>query len=160
MQIARFRQPALSALAVLLLSGASVAFAGSPTGSDRAAPARVEAIEPAGADTDTETFQEGDQTTPDEATEATGAESEGAADAAAQHADCLKVGINDTTTPNVEYDDQTGACSLDTADTDEATGAESEATGAEAAGTEADGPGGHADDPNDADADHEFDGEE
>ena len=39
---------------------------------------------------------------------------EGAADAAAQHADCLKVGIDDSVTPNVQYDDQTGACSLDT----------------------------------------------
>ncbi|MBI3647877.1 MAG: hypothetical protein HY240_03855 [Actinobacteria bacterium] len=43
-----------------------------------------------------------------------GTETEGAADAAAQHADCLKVGIDDTVTPNVQYDDQTGACSLDT----------------------------------------------
>ena len=43
-----------------------------------------------------------------------GGESEGAADAAAQHADCLKVGIDDSVTPNVQYDDQTGACSLDT----------------------------------------------
>jgi Histidine kinase-, DNA gyrase B-, and HSP90-like ATPase len=34
-------------------------------------------------------------------------------DAAAQHAACLKVGINDTVTPNVQYDNQTGACSLD-----------------------------------------------
>ncbi len=43
-----------------------------------------------------------------------GTEVESAADTAAQHADCLKVGIDDTVTPNVQYDDQTGACSLDT----------------------------------------------
>jgi len=79
-----------------------------------------------GADTDN--IQSGDQTTPDtesakQSTESDGAdatesenqgESEGAADAAAQHADCLKAGIDDTVTPNVQYDDQTGVCSLDT----------------------------------------------
>ena len=41
-------------------------------------------------------------------------ETEGAADAAAQHAACLTAGIDDTVTPDVQYDDQTGACSLDT----------------------------------------------
>ena len=83
-----------------------------------------------GADSDN--IQSGDQTTPDtEAAKAStesddasgtepenqgesGGESEGAADAAAQHADCLKAGIDDTATSNVQYDDQTGACSLDT----------------------------------------------
>ena len=43
-----------------------------------------------------------------------GTETEGAADAAAQHAACLTAGIDDTVTPDVQYDDQTGACSLDT----------------------------------------------
>jgi len=39
-------------------------------------------------------------------------------DAAAQHAACLTVGIDDTVTPNVQYDDETGACSLDAGGTD------------------------------------------
>ena len=89
-----------------------------------------------GADTDN--IQSGDQTTPDtenakassesdgqggtetenQGETESGGESEGAADAAAQHADCLKVGIDDTVTPDVQYDDQTGACSLDTGGTD------------------------------------------
>jgi hypothetical protein len=93
MKFARFRQPALSALAVLLISGAGVAFAGkaapaAPAAAAPAAPA-VEAVapaakpaaqpvEPVGADTDT--LQEGDQTTPDspaeQAAEKAGTESE------------------------------------------------------------------------------------
>lgn len=79
MKIARFRQPALSALAVLLISGAGIAFAGNaappvPTvaapAAEATAPAvepSTEPVEPAGADTDT--LQEGDQTTPDSAAE-------------------------------------------------------------------------------------------
>lgn len=43
-----------------------------------------------------------------------GGESESAADAAAQHDACSAAGIDDTATPNVQYDDQTGACSIDT----------------------------------------------
>lgn len=78
MKIARFRQPALSALAVLLISGAGIAFAanGPSAAPSTAAPVVVpaaepttepiaEPVEPAGADTDT--LQEGDQTTPDTA---------------------------------------------------------------------------------------------
>jgi hypothetical protein len=38
----------------------------------------------------------------------------GVSDAAAQHAACLTAGIDDTVTPDVQYDDQTAACSLDT----------------------------------------------
>lgn len=83
MKIARLRQPALSALAVLLISGAGIAFAGSasqaaPTDGapaaevtnpvvEPAAEPSTESVEPAGADTDT--LQEGDQTTPDSAAE-------------------------------------------------------------------------------------------
>jgi len=80
MNMARFRQPALSALAVLLISGAGIAFAGNPTSSPaqaQTAPA-VEPVEPAGADTDT--LQAGDQTTPDspaeQAAEKAGTETE------------------------------------------------------------------------------------
>lgn len=46
------------------------------------------------------------------------AESESAADAATQHADCLKAGIDDTVQQNVQYDDQTGACSIDAGGSD------------------------------------------
>ena len=86
MKIARFRQPALSALAVLLISGAGIAYAGNnPSATSagvRASGSGVisEPAEPAGADTDT--LQEGDQTTPDSAaeqaaeTEKAGAETE------------------------------------------------------------------------------------
>ena len=94
MKIARFRQPALSAVAVLLISGAGIAFAGntpSPAVPAQAAPIQaaapavepaaepaVQPVEPAGADTDT--LQGGDQTTPDvagTAAEAAGTEKAG-----------------------------------------------------------------------------------
>ena len=139
MKIARLRQPALSAVAVLLISGAGIAFAGNTASPavpaaapavQAAAPAMqaaapaVEPVEPAGADTDT--LQEGDQTTPD--SPAAGAEATGA----------------------------------------EAVGTEAAGTekaGTEAAGSEAPGDanlpgGGHADDPNNATADHQFEGVE
>lgn len=88
MKIARFRQPALSAMAVLLISGAGIAFAGnnSAVAPSVAAPAAApavapeiqpatEPVEPAGADTDA--LQEGDQTTADSsAQEAAGTETE------------------------------------------------------------------------------------
>ena len=89
MKIARLRQPALSAVAVLLISGAGIAFAGNtaspaapatapavqaaPPGIQATTPA-IEPVEPAGADTDT--LQGGDQTTPD--SPAAGAEAAGA----------------------------------------------------------------------------------
>lgn len=131
MKIARFRQPALSALAVLLISGAGIAFAGNgsqatPAAAPAAAPAVApevqpagEPVEPVGADTDT--LQEGDQTTPDsaaeQAAEATGTETEKA-------------------------------------------GAETEKAGAEEPGDANLPGGGHADDPNDPNADHQFEGVE
>lgn len=130
MKIARFRQPALSALAVLLISGAGVAFAGntaSPAAPAQAAPVQaappavepaaepaVEPVEPAGADTDT--LQDGDQTTPD------------VADKAAEAAGTEKAGT--------------------------------EKAGAEEPGDANLPGGGHADDPNDANADHQFEGVE
>jgi hypothetical protein len=45
---------------------------------------------------------------------------EGAEDAAAQHTACLAANpsIDDTVFSNVQYDDETGACSLDTGGTD------------------------------------------
>jgi len=162
MKVDRFRAPALAAVAVLMISGAGIAFAGNPTSSTKAAAAPVTYTERAGSDTDN--AEQGDQTTPDnhggvvsdaakvqsttgkahgaavstvagtneaksaadgsegtsadEGSEAKGTEPEGAADAAAQHAACLTVGIDDTVTPNVQYDDETGACSLDAGNTD------------------------------------------
>lgn len=134
MKIARFRQPAIGALAVLLISGAGVAFAASPTAPVIAAPAAptpaaVEPVEPAGSETDT--LQQGDQTTPDVATEAVGAASDAAA---------------------VE------AAGTETAG--EAAGPETEKTGVEAPGDANLPGGGHADDPNDPNADHQFEGQE
>lgn len=135
MKFARFRQPALSALAVLLISGAGIAFAGNassaaPAAVTPAAPATpsiaapatepsAEPVEPAGADTDA--LQEGDQTTPDtsaeQAAEKSGAESEAA-------------------------------------------GVETEKASAEEPGDANLPGGGHADDPNDPNADHQFEGVE
>ena len=97
MKIARFRQPAVSALAVLLISGAGIAFAANDPSAAPAAAAPVvapaaaptteptaepttEPVEPAGADTDA--LQEGDQTTvnspAEQAAEAAGTETEAA----------------------------------------------------------------------------------
>lgn len=79
MKIARFRQPALSALAVLLISGAGIAFAADPSSSPSGPPV-VETTESGGAAADTDTLQEGDQTTPDseaaEAADTAGSETE------------------------------------------------------------------------------------
>ena len=87
MKISRLRQPAVSALAVLLISGAGIAFAGGPT--TAVAPVVV-AAEPAGPDTDT--LQEGDQTTPDTAAEAAGEAVEPAGAAAEAGAEADKPG--------------------------------------------------------------------
>ena len=137
MKIARLRQPALSAVAVLLISGAGIAFAGNTPSPavPAAAPAvrtgapAVEPIRPAGADTDT--LQEGDQTTPDSpaaGTEAVAAEVAGAEGPGAEVAG--------------------------------AEGPGAEVAGAEGPGDENLPGGGHADDPNNANADHQFEGVE
>ena len=86
MKLQRFRAPALAATAVLLISGAATAMASSPAPlqSFTSAPiTRTDGAEQ--VDTvDTDTLQEGDQTSPDGATgaeastsEATGAETDG-----------------------------------------------------------------------------------
>lgn len=140
MKFSRLRQPAVSALAVLLISGAGIAFAGQAPAAPSAlggsvgvaAPAVVtsqaapEVVEPAGADTDT--LQEGDQTTPDAAT--TGSTGAAAPDAATEAA-----------APETGTEAATGESATESA-------------------TEADGPGGHADDSNDPNADHQFEGVE
>lgn len=61
MKLDRFRAPALAATAVLLISGAGIAFAGSP------APAAPEAVSTTveAATPETDLLQQGDQTTPD-----------------------------------------------------------------------------------------------
>ena len=61
MKLDRFRAPALAAVAVLMISGAGIAFAGSPAPS--APVTQASQVEPVGPDTDT--LQVGDQTTPD-----------------------------------------------------------------------------------------------
>jgi hypothetical protein len=141
MKIARFRQPALGALAVLLISGTGFVFAGnSPPKPASAAPAAApgvapaepaseptgEPVEPVGADTDT--LQEGDQTTPDST----------AAQAAPKAAPAA---------------DKTVAAA-------EKAGSEGENTGAEEPGDANLPSSGHADDPNDPNADHQFEGVE
>ena len=142
MKFARLRHSATSALAVLLISGAGIAFAGNgATAGAASAPAvapavatptqptsepSAEPVEPAGADTDA--LQSGDQTTPDtaagNAAEAAGPETE-------------KAG----------------------AETEKA-GAETEKAGAEEPGDANLPGGGHADNANDPNADHQFEGVE
>ncbi len=133
MKIARFGQPAVGALAVLLISGAGIAFAGNgaPTpapavaapavvtpvaAKEAAAPAvaapAAEPVEPVGLDTDT--LQGGDQTTQDAAADQT-PEKAGAA--------TEKAGVEEPADANLPG-------------------------------------GGHADDPNDPSADHQFEGVE
>ncbi len=75
MKLNRLRTPALAAVAVLLISGAGIAFAGSPALS--APVTQATQVEPVGPDTDT--LQAGDQTTPDVAgaAEAAGTEPAG-----------------------------------------------------------------------------------
>jgi hypothetical protein len=131
MNIARFRPAAISALAVLLISGAGIAFAANsspvapvaptaqatavaPTATSQA-PVVVAPAEPAGsAAPETDTIQQGDQTTPDTA-----------AGAAAEPA-----------------------------------GTETEKAGVEEPGDANLPGGGHADNPSDPNADHQFEGVE
>ena len=61
MKLDRFRAPALAATAILLISGAANALAASPPATLPASVNQVTQVAPA----DTETLQEGDQTTPD-----------------------------------------------------------------------------------------------
>jgi hypothetical protein len=141
MKIARFRQAGMSALAVLLISGAGIAFAGTaPTGAVApvTAPATTaepaEPAEPAGVDTDT--LEQGDQTTPD------------VAPAAAKVAPAAVQAVAPTVTNPA------------TEPAGEATGTETEKAGVEEPGDANLPGGGHADDPNDPNADHQFEGVE
>ncbi|MEP6470227.1 MAG: hypothetical protein ABJC24_10685 [Chloroflexota bacterium] len=90
------RDPLVAALGALLIAGVSTAMAN--THPAPASPPAVKAEEPAGAP-DTDTIQEGDQTTPDSPAEAAGAEAESAAaeaDGPGGHAD-------DPNDPNADH---------------------------------------------------------
>jgi hypothetical protein len=142
MKIARFRHSAEAAVAVLLISGAGIAFAGnsSTAAPVAAAPAVApavapvsEPVEPVGVDTDT--LQQGDQTTPDVAPAAAKVAPLNAKTLAAPAAPAASP---ETTTPE--------------------TGTESTTPETVEAGEPALAGGGHADNPADANADHQFDG--
>ena len=81
MKLDRFRAPVLAAAAVLLISGAGIAFAGNPPTAAPTPAAPVVQVEPVGPDTDT--LQQGDQTTPDVAGAAEAPEAAGGAPEAA-----------------------------------------------------------------------------
>ena len=149
MKLGRFRAPALAAAAVLMISGAGIAFAGNPTSSTRAAAAPVTHSERTGSDTDN--VQQGDQTTPDNhggvvspaaKIPATTGKAHGAAVSTVARTN--EATSNDTDTDTLQVGDQTTP--------DVAGAAES------APAPESDGPGGHEDPA--GNVDHQFDGEE
>jgi hypothetical protein len=141
MKLDRFRTPALAATAVLVISGAGIAFAAGPkpAAPQPAAPVVAPAteVQPAGPDTDT--LQEGDQTTPDVVAPA----APGALTAPAANPAALKT--------NAKAAAPKAAAPETAAETAAETTTETEAA--------SDGPGGHADPPG-ANTDHQFDGEE
>ena len=136
MKLARFTAPTLAATAVLLISGAGIAFAGSPAPVALTAP--LTQAEPAGADNDQ--VQEGDQTTPDAAG---GATTKAATSKAATNAVTTKAATSKAATVPAAAE----------------TGSESATETPEGTGTEADGPGGH-EDPAGQNVDHQFEGVE
>ena len=149
MNIARFRHSAEAAVAVLLISGAGIAFAGnsSPAAPAAVAPAvtpavapTTEPVEPAGVDTDT--LQQGDQTTPDIAP----------ATLKVAPAAAATVALTTKTAPKP-------ATAAETT-TETATETGTEATGAAEPGDASLPGGGHADNPSDPNADHQFNGVE
>lgn len=133
---------ALAALAALALGGAVLAQAQT---SPSAAPERTTMP-------DRDTVQSGDQTTPDTASTATGR---------ARH-HTVQVASSTTADPAGGGTAQSGDQSApDTGSASETPGAESPETraGSESASAN-DGPGGHADPPGNANADHQFQGNE
>lgn len=146
MKMASIRHTAVAALAALLVGGAGIAFAASPSSSPAQTPTApaVEPAEPTGPDTDN--VQEGDQTTPDApagagvSTTVVQASTNKAVKAAPK-----AVTAADTAAP------ETGT---------ETPAAETEQAGAEEPGDANLPGGGHADDPNDPNADHQFEGQE
>ncbi len=90
MNLKRFRDPLVAAVGALLVAGASVALAAGPTTPASSTPkAAVE--QPSGAQ-DTDTLQQGDQTTSDSPADAAGTEATGAEQSAE------KAGAEATTT--------------------------------------------------------------
>jgi hypothetical protein len=151
MKLDRFRGPALAAAAVLLISGAGIASAGTPSAAVSAPVAPAVQPEPTGPDTDT--LQEGDQTTPDVA-----GSGESAAEPTGPDTDTLQEG--DQTTPDVAgATSASNAVAAPTVKAAEKAAPETAPEGTEAPGTESDGPGGH-EDPAGQNVDHQFNGEE
>ena len=133
---------AVAALAALALGGAVLAQAQT---SPSAAPERTTMP-------DRDNVQSGDQTTPDTATTATGR---------ARH-HTVRVARSTTADPADGGTERSGDQSTpDTGSASETPGVESPETGAGAESASAnDGPGGHADPPGNANAEHQFQGNE
>jgi hypothetical protein len=101
---------AIAALAALAVGASTLASASSRTAPHPLAN-NVQQGNQSGKDDATEVSQP-EQADGTDAAEASKPESEGAADAAAQAAACKAAGI-DANAPNIQYDDQSGVCSLD-----------------------------------------------
>ena len=148
MKLDRFRAPVLAATAVLMISGAGIAFAGNP--STVALPSVIPAAqtEPTGPDSDT--LQQGDQTTPDtapiKAVAATGV-------SAVPDTDTVEQGAQ---TSSDVVDAKSKASAAETSASE--TSIEGSA-GNETPDSGADGPGGHSD-PAGQNVDHQFNGQE
>ena len=148
MKIARFRHSAEAAVAVLLISGAGIAFAGnsSTAAPAAAAPAVAPAVAPVSepvevVGVDTDTLQQGDQTTPDVAP--------AAAKVAPLNARTLAAPAAPAASPETTTEPTTPE-----------TGTEATTPETVEAGEPALPGGGHADNPADANADHQFNGVE
>jgi hypothetical protein len=149
----RFRAPALAAGAVLMISGAGIVVAANPAAAVPAAAAPVAQLEPTTPDTDT--LQEGDQTTPDLPAAGAAVDPAAVGLAAAKPAVAPgKAGLAAAPTPTVAETAAPETAAPETAS--ETAGETPEGTGSEAA---SDGPGGHAD-PAGQNVDHQFEGVE
>ena len=172
MMLARLRGAAIGGLAVLLLSGAGIAFAGNSTPAPAlVTPPVVAAAPAAGVSTATGRqvdVQQGDQTAPDTAgtaaTEQTGVEApESATEAAGNSTPVVAAAPAGVSTASgqqvdVQQGDQTAPDAAGAATTEQA-GVEAPESATEAAGTETDGPGGHADTAG-SNVDYQFQGEQ
>jgi hypothetical protein len=146
MKLDRFRGPALAAAAVLLISGAGIASARTPSAAITAAVAPA-VVESEATSPDADNIQEGDQTTPDAGV---GAESAGKAAAVVSS---TKVVAAPKTTVKAAV-----AAAPEAPGAPEAAETPGTETGAETPGV-SDGPGGH-EDPAGQNVDHQFNGEE
>jgi hypothetical protein len=90
---------------------------------------------------------------------------EGKKDAAAQATACEAAGV-DPSAENIEFDDETGTCTLGAAENDKSEAGDTGSSAENESGEESkevsedDGPGGHADESQDPNADHQFEGKE